>query len=1332
MAGPRRPGPPPPRGELVLEPPPELPEAAGGGVGKYLTYVPMAAGAGAMVFMYAGNGGGPATYAAGGMYGLSSIGMVISQLGQGSGERRRRQDGERRDYLRYLGQVRHRVRQAAKAQADAQFWNHPAPDCLWSFAPTGRRWERSPSDPDFAQVRIALGPQRLALRLVPPETKPAEDLDPICSGALRTFIAAHRAVADLPVAVGLRNYARVALTGRERSVRSLTRALLSQAATFHSPQDLRIAVCASPERLAEWEWVKWLPHALHPVLADAAGPVRLIAPDLRELEDLLGDDLADRPRFRAGQVLAERAHLLLVLDGGRVPPGSQLSVGDAAGVTVLDLGGARDRPGAPNTLRLRVTREEIATVAYSDDGEERLTPIGRPDALGGTQAEALAHQLSTFHQAGSAAAAQAPTWDLATLLGLGDVGRLDPAVSWQRRAGRDRLRVPIGVGEHGLPVDLDIKESAQGGSGPHGLLIGATGSGKSELLRTLVLGLAATHSSEVLNFVLADFKGGATFLGLDGLPHISAVITNLEDELPLVDRMQDALRGEMNRRQELLRAAGNFSSVLDYERARAAGAPLAPLPSLMIVVDEFSELLSQKPDFAELFVMIGRLGRSLAVHLLLASQRLEEGRLRGLETHLSYRLCLRTFSANESRMVLGVPDAHTLPTEPGNGFLKADVSSMTRFKAAYVSGPYEEPQAPEQAAAAARDQLVAYTAAPVPLPVRAAASSATATASAGATGAPGAPGAPGASTANAVPRTVVDVVVERLRGKGPAAHRVWLPPLDAPPSLGELLGGVRLDPALGLRAAAPQAGGGLRAPVGVLDLPFEQRRDPLVADLSGAAGNVAVIGGPQSGKSTLVRTLICALALTHTPRQIQFYALDFGGGALATLAGLPHLGSIATRREPDLVRRTVSELRALLETRERLFAEAGVDSVAAYRAGRRYDGSDPDPYGDVMLVVDGWGVLRSEFETLEPAVIDLATRGLAYGIHVLVAAGRWTELRGPLRDVLGTRFELRLGDPFESEVNRALADAVPADRPGRGVVAPGLHFLAALPRTDGGTDAATVAAGVRDLVETVQAAWPGAPAPPVRLLPDLVPLPAVAERLPPVPHGPIPLGLAEEDLGPVAVDFGTEQHFVVFGETEAGKSSVLRALMLGLVERRERREALFVTVDYRRTLLGAVPADRVIGAAHSAATADQVVADVREALRARLPGPDVDPAALRDRSWWSGPELYLVVDDYDLVVTPTGNPLLPLLDVLAVSRDVGLHVLVARASGGAGRSLYEPFLQRLRELGAGGLVLSGSPDEGPLLGDVVPRKFPPGRGVLYSRRGGSRRIQVGFAPDEAG
>ncbi|XGU19733.1 FtsK/SpoIIIE domain-containing protein [Rhodococcus sp. 3Y1] len=156
-----------------------------------------------------------------------------------------------------------------------------------------------------------------------------------------------------------------------------------------------------------------------------------------------------------------------------------------------------------------------------------------------------------------------------------------------------------------------------------------------------MLGLIATHSPDALNLVLIDFKGGATFLGLEEAPHVAAIITNLAEELAMVDRMKDALAGEMNRRQELLRAAGNFANVSDYERARLAGAALDPLPALFVVVDEFSELLSQQPEFAELFVAIGRLGRSLHIHLLLASQRLDEGKLRGLDSHLSYRVGLK-------------------------------------------------------------------------------------------------------------------------------------------------------------------------------------------------------------------------------------------------------------------------------------------------------------------------------------------------------------------------------------------------------------------------------------------------------------------------------------------------------------------------------------------------------------------------------------------------------------------------------------------------------------------------------------------------------------------
>src|SRR6185369_2935914 len=220
--------------------------------------------------------------------------------------------------------------------------------------------------------------------------------------------------------------------------------------------------------------------------------------------------------------------------------------------------------------------------------------------------------------------------ELPDLLGVGDAAAVDPALTWTPRPNREVLRVPIGVGPDAGPVELDFKEAAQEGMGPHGLVIGATGSGKSELLRTIVASLAIMHSSEQLNFVLVDFKGGATFASLDVLPHTSAVITNLADELPLVDRMYDALDGELVRRQELLRAAGNYQNRYDYEQARLGGAPLTAMPSLLIVCDEFSELLTARPAFVDLFVKIGRLGRSLGVHLLLASQRLEEGRLRGL------------------------------------------------------------------------------------------------------------------------------------------------------------------------------------------------------------------------------------------------------------------------------------------------------------------------------------------------------------------------------------------------------------------------------------------------------------------------------------------------------------------------------------------------------------------------------------------------------------------------------------------------------------------------------------------------------------------------------
>jgi S-DNA-T family DNA segregation ATPase FtsK/SpoIIIE len=313
-----------------------------------------------------------------------------------------------------------------------------------------------------------------------------------------------------------------------------------------------------------------------------------------------------------------------------------------------------------------------------------------------------------------------------------------------------------------------------------------------------------THPPERLSLVLVDYKGGASFAGMERLPHTAGLITNLSEDLGLVDRMHDALFGELRRRQEVLLEAGNLPDVTEYDRRRQEGLALPPLPSLLLVVDEFSELLTSRPDFIELFIAVGRIGRSIGVHLLLASQRLEEGRLRGLESFLSYRIGLRTFNAQESRVVLGVPDAYELPPLPGSGYLKVDTTVFERFKAGFVSGPARRwADAPVTAPAACEPFRLLGPARAVPAGPEAARD----------VGGPVPVTAPGGPS-------MLDVVVGRLAEEGAAAHQVWLPPLPA---------ALPLDVAAGrsLRLAG-EAFGRLRVPLGLVDLPAQQRQEPAV------------------------------------------------------------------------------------------------------------------------------------------------------------------------------------------------------------------------------------------------------------------------------------------------------------------------------------------------------------------------------------------------------------------------------------------------------------------------------------------------------------------------
>ncbi|GLY01608.1 type VII secretion protein EccC [Actinoplanes sp. NBRC 101535] len=1300
-----------PSGEVMLEPPPEVPPAGGKGWTRMLMVLPMAAGAGAMgLMMGVQRGSNAITYVAGAMYGVSILGMIAMMVTNTTGPGKREMIEARRQYLRHLSQLRAQVRTAIRRQREALYYRNPDPDTLWSLIDGGRLWERRPGDADFTVIRVAVGAQEVATPLVAPQTRPVDELEPMCAMALRKFVSTYSVVPDLPVSVSLRDFSHIYMRGADDAVADLTRALIAQLVLFHAPDDLRIGICTPDHQRSRWEWAKWLPHAQHPGKNDAVGPVRLVAPSVPALEAMLDDVLVNRPRFDPGGPPVNGPHVVVIIDGGSTAGSDHLMTeGGVGGVTILDLSVPPPRLLDDSSVVLEIDGEGTV-VGTTMDG---ATTVGKGDTLGLREAEVLARELAPLRLSAAShrdEVAISQDMGLAELLEQDDPYQIDLGDLWASRPNRDRLRVPIGVGPDGRPIELDLKESAQDGMGPHGLVVGATGSGKSELLRTLVLALAVTHNPEILNFVLVDYKGGATFASLDRLPHTAAMITNLEKELPLVDRMLGAIQGELTRRQELLRKAGNYASQRDYERARSAGVPLTPLPSLLFIVDEFSELLSERPDFIDMFVQIGRVGRSLGVHLLLASQKLDEGRLRGLESHLSYRIGLRTFSSMESRAVLGVPDAYELPRSPGHAYLRTGTEGLVRLRAAYVSGAVREESAIAAAGVRLGDPIREFSTFYVaPLRDEQPDEEDDTT--------------PESEDDKVVGDTLLEVLVRQMEGKGAPAHEVWLPPLKTAPTLGQMLPPLVAHPERGLVADTTERFGTLHALVGIIDKPYEQRREPMWLDLSGSAGNLVVVGAAQSGKSNLIRSLMVSLSLTHTPREVQFYGLDFGGGPLSALVDLPHVGGVATRRDVDRVRRTVAEVHGLMRAREEFFAAQNVEGVAAYRREKTQGKHAEDVFGDVFLVVDGWSVLRAEFEDLEPTVNELANRGLGFGIHVIAAANRWMDIRPQIRDVFGTRIELRLGEAADSVINRREAVNVP-EQPGRGLTPDGFHFLAALPRLDREQRAEDLSAAVGQFVKSSTEHWSGPPAPQVRLLPAELPY----EALPPAAGSLVPIGIAETNLEPVWLDFDAEPHALLFGDVESGKSSFLRGLAKSIAAANDPSQARLLLVDLRRSLLGCVDEGHTIGYGSSHQTTAEVINQAVVVLRERLPGPDVTPQMLRERSWWKGPKLYVLVDDYDLVAGASVNPLQPLLEFLPQARDIGLHLVITRRIGGASRAMFDPIIARIRELASPGIMMSGPREEGPLFGTVKPQILPPGRAWMITRKHGSRLVQLAWTP----
>jgi S-DNA-T family DNA segregation ATPase FtsK/SpoIIIE len=1262
---------------------------------------------------------------------LMVVAMVGGTIGMRVVQRRRetqRRERLRRQYLAHAAEAEARSRSAALVQRDGLLGLYPdTPGVLRAAHQEGALWERRPAHVDFGHVRLGLGSVPAAAPVqVSTDGGPLATPEPGLAEVAHRLVAATRVVPETPVVVPLRSLSSIAVVGDPPAARALAGSWLASLAAFHAPTDLRIIGWVPRYAARAWEWVKWLPHTRDPLAGEGFGRAeRAVTTDVlrfaEQVEAVAGPRLGQAARRAAqpgawvppGGASGMVAEHVVVLVDAYAPDAdvaatkhldTLLERGAELAVTVVVL--VDDPAQVPSTCGARVELAPDGTASYRAAGPDGRAELGvSADQLDRAAAERLARWLAPLRLTGADAGADLiDTVRLVDLLGLEHAGQVTPweqltvrdlvpgaaeaVMSWEAPAHdpAELLQTPIGIGADGSPLVLDLKDLAAGGMGPHGMLVGATGSGKSELLRSLVIGLAARHDPRLVNLVLVDFKGGAAFADLADLPHTVGLITNLADELTLVDRMQAALRGELDRRQQLLRDAGNLDSIRDYHTAQAAAgfpADRPDLPYLLVIVDEFGELLAAKPEFIDTFVAIGRLGRSMGMHLLLATQRLDEGRIRGLESHLRYRLCLRTFSASESQAVLGSAAAYELPPLPGLGWLRVD-ATLTRFKGAICSLPYRPPS---------RTDLDPATVQPFALDAAAPRQDLEVTM---------AEPESGAGRTSEL-RVIVDTLAT---AQGPRPRQVWKSPLP------EMLALDQLPPAPPTR---------LRSVVGLLDEPDRQRQVPLALELDGAGGHVALVGAPRTGKSTFLRTLVHALTSNRSPDELQIYAIDLGGGSLFDLDGLPHVGAVCGRQEPDAIARLLREVRAVVDERAVAFRAANVASLADLRASQRRAELLPDPLAaETFLLIDNVGLLRTEFTELELGLAELAATSLQFGVHLVVSAGRWLDIRPALLDAIGTRLELRLNDPVDSQFGRAAASTLPSDRPGRGLIRDRRQFQLAVAWRPGDATIPDGQAAVKQAAVAALARWPARQAPQVRPLPLQVteadvPNLAAAARRPVAAGSGFLLGVEEFRLAPVHLDLlAPGAHLLIYGDDGSGRSTILGRAIDHLAGRDPEQVRLHI-VDLRRALLAYADAPHVDHYAFAGSLIQETAEDLLKLLLDRLPEPDLPRTVLLEGSWWTGPEHVLVVDDYDLTLTGVDGPLGPLANALGYARDIGFHVLLARKVAGAQRTGFEPFGQRLRELGPPTLLLNGDKGQGPLAGDRTASPQPPGRGLLVRR-----------------
>ncbi|MFF1764051.1 FtsK/SpoIIIE domain-containing protein [Streptomyces sp. NPDC058249] len=935
----------------------------------------------------------------------------------------------------------------------------PAAVLTFGTGPRTRLWERRRTDADHLLVRVGTG-------RVPSEVV----LDDPEQDEHRRKVTWY--IEDAPVALPLKDLGVIGIAGPSDSAQALGRWAVAQTAVLHSPMDVQFCVLTDNDAHTRWDWMRWLPHA-----RPSGG---------QDVNVLIGTD-SETVGTRVGeltQLLDARQKALKEGNRGNGPAFSDPDI-----VVVWD--GSRRLRSLPGVVRLLREGPAVAMYAICLDEEERFLPgecqavvvaeprssDDSPTASSTTAPQPAAGGFPSFHawhqsaqqpqetteqalelrlrveQSGARRRLDvrpdfvSPAWcarlsrSLSPLRDISgetedsalpgssrllDVLQLEPptrdAIAARWRMGGQSTMAVIGESYDG-PFGIDIRKD-----GPHGLIAGTTGSGKSELLQTIVAALAVANTPENMTFVLVDYKGGSAFKDCVKLPHTVGMVTDLDAHL--VERALESLGAELKRREHIL-AAADAKDIEDYQDLARRDPSHAPVPRLLIVIDEFASMVRDLPDFVTGLVNIAQRGRSLGIHLLLATQRPSGVVSPEIRANTNLRIALRVTDAGESTDVIDAPEAgHISKNTPGRAYVRLGHASLIPFQSGRVGG---------RRPGAADPQALAPWAGPLSWQDlgRAALSK---------------PKSEAREDDEVTDlKVLVDAVREANQALGiPAQHSPWLPALDETLLLDDI-------PQVRGQGALPVA------PYGIEDLPASQARRPVVVDFA-TFGHLIVGGAPRSGRSQVLRTIAGSLARTHSVADLHLYGIDCGNGALNALTRLPHCGAVVGRNQLERIERLFTRLSGELTRRQELLADKGYADIGEQRAGVTEDERLPH----IVLLLDRWeGWLPTLGEhnhgDLTDQLMAMMREGASVGIHVIITGDRQL-LVGRISSLTEDKYGLRLadrGDFSTLDINaRKIPEEIPPGRAFRNETAAETQFALLSEDTTGqGQAAALVAIG---------------------------------------------------------------------------------------------------------------------------------------------------------------------------------------------------------------------------------------------------------------------------------